>query len=106
MVPKNIFLHRSIEANIRETCSDLLKDCVVVGNWRPSPALFVEVLDHTASGESLKETILERIKGFNGRRFSHERIEHKELIAVVASGDLPRTVSLLSSLPFLLLTRF
>lgn len=90
-----IVFRRAIEEKVYETCSDLVKECIVVGNLRPSPALFVE-LRHgqlsAISGDCLKDLILRRIEDFNARVYDHEQIKDKRLIFLVDGGVLPRTV--------------
>ena len=83
---------RSIEENIRATCSELVFECVAVGSGRPSPALFFEVSEKcTMDGEKLKEEIFERIREFNSRGYIHERIASTEHVVIVERGTLPRT---------------
>ncbi|KAF7329492.1 AMP-binding domain-containing protein [Mycena kentingensis (nom. inval.)] len=86
----------SIEDNIRNVCADLIHECVVVGNGRPSPTLFVEPSSASDSDSddtncNLKAEILRRTASFNARLFVHERIETPERVVVVARGVLPRT---------------
>ncbi|KAJ7637876.1 hypothetical protein DFH06DRAFT_1432394 [Mycena polygramma] len=84
---------KAIEEKLYETCSDLIENCIVVGNLRPSPALFIEARSSwTGSCDSLKESILDRMNEFNIRRYSAERITDQRLILVVDSGILPRTM--------------
>ncbi|EEB90800.1 hypothetical protein MPER_10948 [Moniliophthora perniciosa FA553] len=81
---------REIEDNVRQTCGDLVSDCIAVGNMRPSPSLFVE--SKTDSSDSdLKESVFKRMEPFNLQRMAHERIESSERIVVVAPNTLPRT---------------
>ncbi|KAJ7636631.1 hypothetical protein FB45DRAFT_989159 [Roridomyces roridus] len=76
---------KSIEEKVRETCGDLVERCIVVGSFRPIPALFIEPHSaSTLSDDSLKETILTRMHEFNIRRY--------RLIFIVDQGVLPRTV--------------
>ncbi|KAK7037788.1 hypothetical protein VNI00_010749 [Paramarasmius palmivorus] len=82
----------AIEDNTRMTCGDLIFDCVVVGNGRPSPALFVEPKDGTEY-EKLKEDIFSRIQPFNNRRIAHERIASPQMIVVIPKNELPRTAT-------------
>ncbi|KAJ6556429.1 acetyl-CoA synthetase-like protein [Mycena capillaripes] len=83
---------KAIEEKVYETCSDLVENCIVVGNLRPSPALFIEAHSSwTESCDSLKESILHRMKEFNIRRYQTERITDKRLVLVVSRGVLPRT---------------
>ncbi|KAF8174676.1 hypothetical protein K438DRAFT_1848794 [Mycena galopus ATCC 62051] len=85
--------HLAIEEKVYETCSDLVENCIVVGTLRPSPALFIEAHSSwTGSCDSLKESILHRMKEFNIRRYQAERITDKRLVLVVDSGVLPRTM--------------
>ena len=84
---------RSIEDNVRATCGDLVFECVVVGNGRPTPALFVEPLEKcTMDDEKLKEEIIGRMTEFNSRGYVHERITTKHIV-VVERGTLPRTAA-------------
>ncbi|PSR75926.1 hypothetical protein PHLCEN_2v8840 [Hermanssonia centrifuga] len=83
---------KAIEDNVRATCGDLVSDCIVVGNGRPSPALFVEP-KVDVSPEVLKRDIIRRIRHFHSRRYLHERITSAEFIFVVAKGTLPRTAT-------------
>ena len=83
---------RSIEDNVRATCGELIFECVVVGNVRPSPALFVEASEKcTMDTEELKEEIIRRTSEFHSRHFIHERITLTTHIVVVERGTLPRT---------------
>lgn len=84
---------RAIEDNVRMTCADLVVECVVVGNGRPSPALFVEAKPGLAP-EKVKRDILRRTRHFHARRYLHESITSAELIFVVPPGTkLPRTAT-------------
>ncbi|KAJ7624693.1 hypothetical protein FB45DRAFT_869593 [Roridomyces roridus] len=84
---------KSIEDKVHETCGDLVKQCIVVGSFRPSPALFIEPnAGSPHEHESLKETILARMHEFNIRRYVSESITDKRLIFVVDQGVLPRTM--------------
>jgi hypothetical protein len=73
----------------------LVKDCIVVGTLRRSPALFVEVhrgkLTAT-SVDGLKELMIQRMEDFTARQYEHEQIKDKRLILLVDEGVLPRTV--------------
>jgi len=85
---------RSIEDNVRATCGELVFECVVVGNRRPSPALFVEASEMcTMDSEELKEEIIRRTSEFHSRCFFHERITSTKLVVVVERGTLPRTAN-------------
>lgn len=88
---------RSIEESVRATCGDLILDCVVVGNERVSPALFVEPRMATDTTE-LAQMIVDRIRPFHARLYLHERITDSRLVLIVDAGTLPRTaVSVFSS---------
>ncbi|KAI3613683.1 amp-ligase [Moniliophthora roreri] len=81
---------RAIEDNVRQTCGDLVSDCIVVGSMRPSPVLFIE--SKTKAGDAdLKESIFKRIEPFHSQRLAHERITSSDMIVVVPSNTLPRT---------------
>ncbi len=85
---------RAIEENVLATCSDLVAACIVVGNGRPSPALFVEPkAPGELDAERLKRDILRRTRHFHSRRYVHERIVSPALVIVVPSGTLPRTAT-------------
>ncbi|THH30086.1 hypothetical protein EUX98_g4130 [Antrodiella citrinella] len=83
---------RAIEENTRMTCADLIADCIVVGNFRPSPVLFVEP-KADVDAEKLKKDIMRRTRHFHSRRYLHERITSANCIVVVPQGTLPRTAS-------------
>ena len=86
--------YRAIEDNVRQTCGDLLEDCVVVGTGRPSPALFVEPAAGGATDpEELRREILRRTAPFHARLYNHERITTPELVVVVPPRSLPRTAT-------------
>jgi hypothetical protein len=82
---------RAIEDNVRATCSDLVAECVVVGNGRPSPALFVEPTSGEIDYAKLKNDILWKTQEFHSRRYLHEQITNADMIIVVDRGTLPRT---------------
>ena len=84
---------KAIEDNVRLTCSDIVTDCVVVGNGRPSPVLFVEPRDGDIDVERLKKDIIRRTRQFHARRYLHERIADKQFVVVVEKGALPRTAT-------------
>ena len=90
---------RAIEENVLATCADLVAACVVVGNGRPSPALFVEPklaagnACSDADAERLKRDIVRRTRHFHSRRYVHERIDSPAFVVVVPSGTLPRTAT-------------
>lgn len=83
---------KAIEDNARATCADLIADCVVVGNGRPSPALFVEPRT-SGDAERLKRDIIRRTRHFHARRYVHERITNVKFVVVVPQGTLPRTAT-------------
>ncbi|PSR75921.1 hypothetical protein PHLCEN_2v8835 [Hermanssonia centrifuga] len=83
---------KAIEDNVRLTCPDLLEECIVVGNGRPSPALFVEVKDGL-DGEKVKKDIIRRTRQFHARRYLHERISATKFVVVVPKNTLPRTAT-------------
>ena len=85
---------RSIEDNVRATCGELVFECVVVGNFRPSPTLFIEASEAcTMDPEELKEEIIRRTSQFFSRCFIHERITSTKHIVVVERDTLPRTAT-------------
>ena len=87
---------RAIEDNARETCADLVAACVVVGNGRPSPALFVEPAEgalEKLGAARLKSAIIRRTRQFHARRYLHERITDARCVVVVERGTLPRTAT-------------
>ena len=85
---------RSIEDNIRATCGELVFECIVVGNFRPSPTLFIEASEKcTMDPEELKEEIIRRTRDFHSRHFIHERITSTKHVVVVERGALPRTAT-------------
>lgn len=83
---------KAIEDNVRTTCADLVSECIVVGNGRPSPALFVESKTGMRD-ETLKKAILRRIRHFHARRYLHEQVTSAALVFVVKEGTLPRTAT-------------
>lgn len=83
---------QSIEENVRKTCGQLVEQCIVVGNGRSSPTLFVEPavnMDHS----KLKKDIIRRTRQFHSRRYIHERITSPDFIVIVPSNSLPRTAT-------------
>ncbi|KAI0756673.1 acetyl-CoA synthetase-like protein [Daedaleopsis nitida] len=87
---------RAIEDNVLATCADLVAACIVVGNGRPSPTLFVEPkvpVDADEDEERLRRDIIRRTRHFHSRRYVHERIDSPAFIVVVPSGTLPRTAT-------------
>ena len=85
---------RSIEDNVRATCGELVFECIVVGNGRSSPALFVEASEKcTMDTEKLKKEVIRRTRQFHSRRYIHERITSTKHVVVVERGTLPRTAT-------------
>ncbi|KIJ57306.1 hypothetical protein M422DRAFT_198731 [Sphaerobolus stellatus SS14] len=87
---------KSIEDNVYTTCPDLVANCVVVGNGRPQPALFVEPRSLTAASDpeeqdNLRREIIARTTSFNELRYLHERIQDPRMIKIVPLRALPRT---------------
>ncbi|KAI0331939.1 acetyl-CoA synthetase-like protein [Cubamyces sp. BRFM 1775] len=83
---------KAIEDNVRATCDELVAECVVVGNGRPSPTLFVEP-KVPGDPEQLKRDIIRRTRHFHSRRYLHERIVSTAFVVVVPSRTLPRTAT-------------
>jgi len=83
---------KAIEDNLRATCGDLVAECVVVGNGRPSPALFIETKSDMPEPK-LKREIIRRTRQFHSRRYLHERITSVGMILIVEKGSLPRTAT-------------
>lgn len=85
---------KSIEDNVKLTCSDLVQNCVVVGNAKPV-VLFVEptasFADSVDKPTELKVEILKRLEGFQATLFAHERIEGPSRVVIVPPGSLSRT---------------
>ncbi|KAI0645753.1 acetyl-CoA synthetase-like protein [Trametes meyenii] len=82
---------KAIEDNVRAMCGALIAECVVVGNGRPSPTLFVEPKLPGGDAEQLKREIIRRTRHFMARRYLQERILSTDFIVVVRGGALPRT---------------
>ncbi|KAI1793885.1 acetyl-CoA synthetase-like protein [Ganoderma leucocontextum] len=83
---------KAIEENVLETCADLVAACIVVGNGRPSPTLFVEPKGDL-DAEKLTRDIIRRTRHFHSRRYVHERIVSTAFVVVVPAGTLPRTAT-------------
>lgn len=83
---------KAIEDNVRMICADLIEECIVVGNGRPSPALFIEA-KAGLNEEKIKKDIVRRTRQFHSRRYLHERITSTNFIIVVPKNTLPRTAS-------------
>lgn len=84
---------KAIEDNVRMTCADLVDECVVVGNGRPSPTLFVEPKTNGVNEDRMKRDIIRRTRHFHARRYLHERITSTNFVVVVPKGTLPRTAT-------------
>jgi len=85
---------RVIEENTLKSCPDLIVECVTVGNGRPSPVLLIELgPGATALGsvDSVKREVYRRIRHFQSRRLSHERIGSVESLVVVQRSAWPRS---------------
>ena len=83
---------RQIEDNAREKCHGLIDECLVVGNGRPSPALFVELAESVNMDDArASREIMRRIRPFHARRYLHERISSPKMIVVVPGGSLLST---------------
>ena len=77
---------------MRQTCTHLVEECIVVGTGRSSPTLFVEPLGDI-DGNKLKQEIIRKTRLFHSRRYHHERITSPDFIVVVPSKSLPRTAT-------------
>jgi len=84
---------KAIEDNIRTTCGQLVKECVVVGYGRPSPTLFIEPATAGMDPDQLKSSIIRATRQFHSRRYMHERITSEKMIVVVPQNTLPKTAS-------------
>ncbi|TFK57163.1 acetyl-CoA synthetase-like protein [Heliocybe sulcata] len=84
---------KAIEDNVRTMCGDLISECIVVGNGRPSPALFVEPASADMDHTKLKKEILRKTRQFHARRYLHERITSPSFIIIVSPKTLPRTAT-------------
>ena len=85
---------RSIEDGVRATCGELVFDCIIVGEGRIRPTLFVEVSEKgTMDVEKLKEEMVDRMRQFNHRHYVQERITSTKHVVVVERGALPRTAA-------------
>ncbi|KAJ7143491.1 acetyl-CoA synthetase-like protein [Mycena crocata] len=85
---------KSIEDNCMLTCANLVKNCAVVGHYKPAVVLFIEpVLELAGEADiaAFKAEIIKRTAAFNAKLFAHERIEDANFIIVVPPGSLPRT---------------
>ncbi len=84
---------KAIEDNVLSTCKDLVAACIVTGNGRPSPALFVEPAVEGADLNKLKRDIVRRIRPYQTRRYMHEQIVSTKFVVVVPRNTLPRTAT-------------
>ncbi|KAJ7204691.1 acetyl-CoA synthetase-like protein [Mycena pura] len=85
---------KSIEDNCMFTCAHLVKNCTVVGHYKPALMLFIEpalALPSETDLVAFKAAILAQTEAFNKRLFLHERISDPNHIVVVPAGSLPRT---------------
>ncbi|KAJ6579667.1 hypothetical protein DFH09DRAFT_1360876 [Mycena vulgaris] len=80
---------KTIEEYLKTTCSDLIKELVVVGTNRPAIALLAEAAQPDA-GENVKTAIVQRLATFDQRRFAWERLSPTNIV-FVQRGALPRT---------------
>jgi len=74
----------------------VLFECVVVGNRRPSPTLFIEASEEcNMDSEGLKEEIIKRTREFHSLCSTHEHIASIKhvVVVVVERGTLPRTAT-------------
>ncbi|KAF7345703.1 Acetyl-CoA synthetase-like protein [Mycena venus] len=81
---------KTIEEHIKTTCSDLIKEHVIVGTNRPAIALLAEAT-HPDCGDEGKHTIIQRMTAFHERRMPWERLVWSNIL-FVPRGTLPRTV--------------
>jgi hypothetical protein len=88
--------NRPIEEFVRQHCSDIVAEAVVVGNQRPSLALLVELIN-AIGGQADKDLIIERMTFFNQQRYKYERLS-ADRIVFVGRGTLPRTAVSTSTL--------
>ncbi|KAF8075326.1 acetyl-CoA synthetase-like protein [Lyophyllum atratum] len=83
---------KSIEDNVKLICSDLVQNCVVVGNSKPV-VLFVEPTPSFAhcveTPTKMKAEIMKRTEVFQATLLPHEKIDGR--LVVVLPGSLPRT---------------
>ncbi|KAJ7775662.1 hypothetical protein DFH07DRAFT_952053 [Mycena maculata] len=83
---------KAIEEYLRTTCSDLLKELVIVGTNRPAIALLTEAAQPDSADDSVRQTIVDRIVPFDQQRFAWERLSVKNIV-FVPRGTLPRTAT-------------
>ncbi|KAI5814903.1 acetyl-CoA synthetase-like protein [Pyronema omphalodes] len=79
---------RWVEEEVMRRCEDLVVGCVVVGQGRKAPVIFVEVEEDR---EGLRAVIVERLRDWMEGRYLHERVTDERFVVVVAKGELPRT---------------
>ncbi|KAF8883568.1 hypothetical protein BD779DRAFT_1472465 [Infundibulicybe gibba] len=73
---------KSIEDNVRETCGDIVSECIVVGSGRPSPVLFIESAA-SLTPEKTQEGDYQRTRRFHS----------SDMVVIVPQGSLPRTAT-------------
>jgi hypothetical protein len=84
-----------IEENTLKSCPDLLVECIAVGNGRSSPALLIELGPGAAAlgdADAARREVYRRIRHFQSRRLTHERIGSVNLIVIVQRSAWPRTL--------------
>jgi acyl-coenzyme A synthetase/AMP-(fatty) acid ligase len=79
---------RWVEEEVMRRCQDLVVGCVVVGQGRRGPAVFVEVEEER---EGLRAVIVGRLRDWMEERYLHERVTEERFVVVVKKGELPRT---------------
>ncbi|PFH54576.1 hypothetical protein AMATHDRAFT_134787 [Amanita thiersii Skay4041] len=84
---------KAIEDNTRSSCNHIIRECVVVGIGRPSPAMFVELTDDSFDHEKVRREVIRKTRHFSSRRYLHERITSPHMIIIVAQNTLPRTTT-------------
>ncbi|KAF9531387.1 hypothetical protein CPB83DRAFT_848943 [Crepidotus variabilis] len=83
---------KAIEDNVLREAADLVKNCVVVGHYKPGVVLLVEPVSQPDDENQFKADVLARHASFNDRLFFHEKLHSTLQVLVVAQGSLPRTV--------------
>ncbi|KAH8101485.1 acetyl-CoA synthetase-like protein [Cristinia sonorae] len=86
---------KSIEDMVLIQCANLVKNCTIVGHYKPTLVLFVEpqndvAVATTAEVFAFKGQLLKKIAPSNATLFPHERIENPDHVVVVPSGSLDR----------------
>ncbi|CCX06850.1 Similar to Malonate--CoA ligase; acc. no. Q8H151 [Pyronema omphalodes CBS 100304] len=85
---------RYIEDEVIRVCSDVVTSCIVLGAGRISPTLVVEVEDiNSEEAKSIPKLVVQRLKGWMEKRYSHESIVEEKFVVVVKKGELPRTAN-------------